>query len=154
MFPLLAPIRYSSICALGSERFELRTAGLGCQVSTITFLTAVVAVLSTVFGVLVLWLLAQCVECIGFGVRARKGGYVVYPSEEERYQGDVWVRRGETWGKWWRRIRGEQKEFEVEDVDEGSTRGTARSWWGSGNGRENGHQATERRPLLDGRLSQ
>jgi hypothetical protein len=117
-------------------------------------LTAVVTIFSTLFGVLVLWLLAKCVKLIGLGVRAQKGGYVVYPGEEERYKEDVWVRRSETWGEWWRRIRGEQKEFEVEDVDEGSTRGTARSWWGNWTGRENAHQTTERRPLLGDRLSQ
>jgi hypothetical protein len=78
---------------------------------------------------------------------------VVYPSEEDEYTGRIWVRRGETWASWWRRVEGEQKEFEVEEIDDGSTRETARTWWTSlvgRKGRENGYQNTERRPLLNG----
>jgi hypothetical protein len=140
-------MRYKFICASGPERFELRTAGLGCQVSTITFLTSIVTIFSTLFGVLVLYLLFQCAKGIGFGARASKGGYVVYPNEEE-WKEDVWVRRGESWSKWWWRVNGEQREFEVEEVDDGSTRSTGRMWWGTGRGRKIGFQGAERRPLL------
>ncbi|KAH8731999.1 hypothetical protein GQ44DRAFT_698332 [Phaeosphaeriaceae sp. PMI808] len=101
-FPLLSPIRYKNICALGSERFELRTSGLGCQVSTITFLTSIVTIFSTLFGVLVLYLFFQCVRYIGFSSRARRGGYVIYPNEEQ-WRGEIWVRRSESWSVWWRR---------------------------------------------------
>lgn len=140
-------MRYKFICAQGPERFELRTAGLGCQVSTITFLTSVVTIFSTLFGVLVLYLLFKCAKGIGMGARAAKGGTVVYPNEEE-WKTAVWVRHGESWAKWWRRVRGEQKEFEVEEVDDGSTRSTGRNWWGVGRGKRIGVQDAERRPLL------
>jgi hypothetical protein len=149
-FPLLAPLRYKFICAEGPERFELRTLGLGCQVSTITLLTSIVTIFSTLLGVLVLYLLLKCIKWIGLGSRARKGGYVVHLNEDDQWKGDIWVRKSEGWGRWWRRIRGEQKEFEVEEVDNGVTRDTGCMWWGSGMSREDGFTSTERRPLLDG----
>lgn len=145
-FPLLSPIKHDSICALGSERFELRTAGLGCQVSTITFLTSVVTIFCTLFGVLVLWSLFKCAKGVGLGLRARSGGYVVYPGEQD-YRGTMWVRKSESWGKWWRRVRGDEKEFEIEEVDDGSTRETGRFWWSSV--RQDAAR-TERAPLLSG----
>jgi hypothetical protein len=84
------------------------------------------------------------------GARARKGGYVMRPNEGEQWRGDIWVRKSESWGRWWRRVRGEQKEFEVEDVDEGSTRETGRMWWGGEQSRKSTLQGAERRPLLEG----
>ena len=47
-WPLLTPIYEPKICPLRSERWELRGNELGCDVSTITFLSVLVAVLSTV----------------------------------------------------------------------------------------------------------
>ncbi|KAH6898983.1 hypothetical protein B0T10DRAFT_125683 [Thelonectria olida] len=58
-FPALAPAYDENICPHWAERWEIRTRPLGCQVSTITSLTAIVSVLSTlvfiglVFGVVV-----------------------------------------------------------------------------------------------------
>lgn len=135
-FPLLSPIRYKNICALGPERFELRTAGLGCQVSTITFLTSIVTIFCTLFGVLVLYGLAKCIGLLRLTSRAKKGGYVLY----EDGTGEVWVRKSEGWGKWWRRMMGEEKEFEVEEVDDG-TRKRGFFWWNT--------RDAERRPLLE-----
>ncbi|KAL7775926.1 hypothetical protein CFE70_006338 [Pyrenophora teres f. teres 0-1] len=134
-FPLLSPIRYKNICALGPERFELRTAGLGCQVSTITFLTSIVTIFCTLFGVLILYGLAKCIGLLRLGARAKRGGYVVYGDGS----GEVWVRKSEGWGKWWRRVMGEQKEFEVEEVDDGTRKRGFFLW----NTRDE-----ERRPLL------
>ena len=128
-------MRYDSICALRSERFELRTSGLGCQVSTITFLTSIVTIFCTLFGVLVLYSLFKCVKWAGLGARASKGGYVVFGDGSS----GIWVRRSERWGRWWRRVRGEQKEFEVEEVDDG-TRKRGFFWWNT--------RGEERRPLL------
>lgn len=58
--PLLAPIRYPDVCPHWAERWEIRTRPLGCHVSTITFLSCVVSILSTflVVGLVVLavWL--------------------------------------------------------------------------------------------------
>ncbi|EUC47008.1 hypothetical protein COCMIDRAFT_91234 [Bipolaris oryzae ATCC 44560] len=134
-FPLLSPIRHHSICALGSERFELRTAGLGCQVSTITFLTSLVTIFCTLFGVLVLYGVSKCVGWVVVGTRARRGGWVVY----EDGSSGLWVREREGWGTLWRRVGGRQREEDVLEVDEG-TRRRGFVWWGAA--RE------ERRPLL------
>ncbi|EMD92164.1 hypothetical protein COCC4DRAFT_129925 [Bipolaris maydis ATCC 48331] len=134
-FPLLSPIRHHSICAMGSERFELRTAGLGCQVSTITFLTSLVTIFCTLFGVLVLYGVSKCVGLVVVGARARRGGHVLF----EDGRGGVWEREREGWGKWWRRVRGEEREGEVEVVDEGTGR-RGFVWWNE--------RGTERRPLL------
>jgi hypothetical protein len=82
------------------------------------------------------------------GLRARKGGYVVYPSEEEQLKSEIWVRRGESYGMWWRRVRGEQKEFEVEEVDDGLPRETGRMWWTGEPSQETATRDAERRPLL------
>lgn len=72
----------------------------------------------------------------------------MYPNEEQQWKGDLWTRRSENWGKWWRRVRGEQKEFEVEEVDAGSTRETGRKWWGGGRSPKTATQDAEWRPLL------
>lgn len=44
---ILAPVFNPGICPSRSERWELRTRGLGCQVSTITFFTCIISVCST-----------------------------------------------------------------------------------------------------------
>jgi hypothetical protein len=82
------------------------------------------------------------------GRRAREGGYVVYPSEKEQFKGEIWVREDERWGKWWRRVRGDQKEFEVEEVDNGSSRETRRMWCIGEASQETATQDAERIPLL------
>lgn len=122
-FPLLTPVRYKGICAFGSERFELRTGGLGCQVSTITFLTAIVTIFATIFGLLFIYGLVIVIRWIYLIIAGSNNGWVQYADGT----GEIWMRR-ESWGKWWRRITGQQKEFEVEEVDDGtSERGW--SWW-------------------------
>lgn len=73
---------------------------------------------------------------------------MVYPGEQQ-YEGDIWVRKSESWGHWWRRVRGEQKEFEVEEVDDGSARETGRFWWNGGNRHQSDSRGTERAPLLE-----
>jgi hypothetical protein len=82
-------------------------------------------------------------------MRARKSGYVVYPNEEEQLNGDLWTRKSESWGRWWRRVNGDEKEFEIEDVDDGSPRETGRNWWGGRNGRQVEFQRNEHQPLLE-----
>ncbi|KAF2245840.1 hypothetical protein BU26DRAFT_399180, partial [Trematosphaeria pertusa] len=121
-FPLLSPMRYKFICAMGPERFELRTSGLGCQVSTITFLTSIVTIFCTLFGVLVLYGLVKAGKWVAWTLKVRKGGWVVYADGRE----GVWVRRKEGWGRWWRRVRGQEREREALVID-GGTRD--RSWW-------------------------
>ncbi|KAF2125437.1 hypothetical protein P153DRAFT_324741 [Dothidotthia symphoricarpi CBS 119687] len=139
-FPLLTPIRHKNICALGSERFELRTSGLGCQVSTITFLTAIVTIFATIFGLLVLYGLVQLLKWVR--IAFNNGGWRIHEDGTE----EIWVRKGESWGRWWRRLDGDEREFEVEEVDGGTAE---RSWhaWGAGGRGQNG-SAGERRSLL------
>src|SRR6478735_6203723 len=45
--PLLAPAYNENVCPHWAERWELRTRPLGCQVSSITSLTAIVTIIST-----------------------------------------------------------------------------------------------------------
>jgi len=45
MINILAPIWNENVCPHWSERWEVRSRPLGCHVSTITFLTAIVAFL-------------------------------------------------------------------------------------------------------------
>ncbi|KAJ9157394.1 hypothetical protein NKR23_g576 [Pleurostoma richardsiae] len=55
--PLLAPAYDEDICPHWAERWEIRTHPLGCQVSTITSLTAIVSVTSTIVVLLLVFLL-------------------------------------------------------------------------------------------------
>ena len=138
-------MRYKFICATGPERFELRTSGLGCQVSTITFLTSLVTIFCTLFGVVVLYCLVKLIEGIVFASRARKGGWAVH---EDGSQG-VWVRSAEPWGRWWRRVNGRLGDDEVREVDGGTGE---RSWWFWRSVKRSGNLRVtdgERRPLLE-----
>ncbi|KAH7071221.1 hypothetical protein BKA63DRAFT_517549 [Paraphoma chrysanthemicola] len=146
-FPLLAPIRYKFICAEGPERFELRTSGLGCQVSTITFLTSVVTIFATLFGVLVLYYSFRCAQWFGLGWRSRRGGWIMYGEEIVRVE-DVWVRSSVSWGTWWRKRTGEQKEFEIDEIVDGSPRKNGKTWWTSLRLWRPEGQGAESRPLL------
>ncbi|KAF2844956.1 hypothetical protein T440DRAFT_409117 [Plenodomus tracheiphilus IPT5] len=129
-FPLLSPIRYDGICALASERFELRTSGLGCQVSTITFLTSIVTILSTVIAIAVLYRLANLFKVIAMALGARTGGYVLYGDGS----GEIWVRKSEAWSGWWSRWRREQSGLEVEDSDGGHTPQRFETWQAAARG--------------------
>jgi hypothetical protein len=77
---ILAPIVNPDICPLWSERWEVRTRGLGCHVSTITLLTCVVSVVST------------C-AVIGLAVGAFYFG---------RWVRKKWKGRGDGWWRFWR----------------------------------------------------
>lgn len=55
--PLLAPAYDENICPHWAERWEVRTRPLGCQVSTITALSVIIAVLSTLTVVFLIWLI-------------------------------------------------------------------------------------------------
>lgn len=110
---------------MGPERFELRTAGLGCQVSTITFLTSIVTIFCTIGGLIILYGLIKCAKAIGLASRARKGGWVVYGDGNE----EIWVRQKQSWGHWWRRTIGKQREDEVLVVDGGMEERSRWFWW-------------------------
>jgi hypothetical protein len=75
-FPILAPLRDADICPLGErERWELRTRPLGCQVSTLTLLSTLTAVLGSLFLVQMIIALVvlgkKIVRCCG-GYRRRR----------------------------------------------------------------------------------
>ncbi|KAJ5628112.1 hypothetical protein N7490_010340 [Penicillium lividum] len=62
--PILAPIGSDQICPLGSkERWEMRSRPLGCNVSTLTFLSVIVSVSGTValfaIALLIIWLVRR-----------------------------------------------------------------------------------------------
>ncbi|KAH6961499.1 hypothetical protein DER45DRAFT_201787 [Fusarium avenaceum] len=60
--PLLAPAYDENVCPHWAERWELRTRPLGCQVSSITSLTAIVTIISTLVFVLITVLLAMAIR--------------------------------------------------------------------------------------------
>ena len=98
-------------------------------------MASLITIFATLFGVLVLYGVSKCVGWVVTGVKASRGGYVVF----EDGRSGVWVREREGWEKWWRRVRGKESEGEVQEVDEGTGR-RGWFWW---NGR-----SEERRPLL------
>jgi hypothetical protein len=133
---------------MGPERFELRTAGLGCQVSTITFLTSIVTIFATIGGLLFLYLFFKFAKWVGLSIRSAKGGWVVYEEEIVR-RGEIWVRKPEGWGPWWRRMRGQQRESEVLIVDDGARERSKWVWWNVfGSRSQNEGNTEERRALL------
>jgi hypothetical protein len=82
--PLLAPINNPDICPLWYERWEVRTCPFGCHVSTITFFTCVVSVLSTLLVIGLVMLAFR----VGKWVKKR------------------WKGRGEEWWAFWRGWKG------------------------------------------------
>jgi hypothetical protein len=136
-------MKHKNICATGPERFELRTSGLGCQVSTITFLTALVTILCTIAGLIVLYGLIKFFQLIGWGSKANRGGWVVYEDGSE----GPWVRKSESWGRWWRRMIGKPREEEELVVDDGMDERSKWVWW---NVFRRGGAADEGRVRLEG----
>jgi hypothetical protein len=88
---------------------------------------------------LFLYSFVKCIQWATLGGRASKGGYAVY----EDGTGGVWVRKSEGWKQWWRRVSGEQKEFEIEEVDNGTPK-WGFFWWN-----KSANSEAEERPLLD-----
>ena len=56
---LLAPIWKRDICPISDERWELRAKGLGCKVSTLTFLSVLAGILATITFILCLSLVVR-----------------------------------------------------------------------------------------------
>ena len=110
---------------MGPERFELRTSGLGCQVSTITFLTSIVTIFATIFGLIVLYGLVKIAKWIVIAFKGRKGGWVVY----EDGSGEIWVRKGPSWGRWWRKLIGKPNEGEDLALDDGIEERSNWAFW-------------------------
>jgi hypothetical protein len=133
---------------MDSERFELRTSGLGCQVSTITFLTSIVTIFATIGGLIFLYLSFKFAKWVGLSLRSARGGWTVYEEEIVR-RGEVWERKPEGWGSWWRRMRRKQKENEILIVDDGAQERSRWVWRNTfGSRRQIEADEGERRGLL------
>lgn len=52
---ILGPIWNPGVCPISDERWELRAKGLGCKVSTLTFLSVLVAILATIAVACWIW---------------------------------------------------------------------------------------------------
>jgi hypothetical protein len=75
-FSILAPIKTENVCPLGwRERWEMRSKPFSCRCSSMTFVSVVVAILATLVGVLVLWLLAGLVRFLLRKWKQRKEGW-------------------------------------------------------------------------------
>lgn len=88
-FPLgiLAPIKREDICPLAwRERWEMRSKPFSCRCSTMTLMSVVVAVLSTLFGVLLIWLLVLLGKELWKRWKKRQDGWW-----------KVWQRRPRCW---------------------------------------------------------
>jgi hypothetical protein len=92
----------------------------------------------------ILYSLVKLIDGIVFASRARKGGWIVYGDGRET----IWVRKSQSWGRWWRLLTGRPREDEVLEVDGGTEE---RSWWAWGNvskRRDVRYGEPARRPLL------
>ena len=90
---LLSPIWRKDICPYSSERFELRSHGMGCGVSTATFLSVVISVLGTLTSILLCWVLVHVVRLLRHYWEQHRGK-IVWPQwldlrSAKRWQ---WVR--------------------------------------------------------------
>jgi len=75
-FAILAPIKDENICPLGwRERWEMRAKPFSCRCSSMTFMSVVVAVLSTLLGVLLIWLLCLLSKWSWKKWKAREPGW-------------------------------------------------------------------------------
>ena len=91
---ILAPLRSESICPLSwRERWELRAKRFSCRCSTMTLMSVVVAVLSTLLGVLLLWALGKLIK--GGMRRWRKREEDWWRMHEWRWKAIVKWRRGQ-----------------------------------------------------------
>lgn len=75
-FAILAPIKYEHICPLAwRERWEMRAKPFSCRCSTMTLMSVVVAVLSTLVGVLLIQLLVILGKFFRRKWKARQEGW-------------------------------------------------------------------------------
>ncbi|KAF2455603.1 hypothetical protein BDY21DRAFT_68575 [Lineolata rhizophorae] len=138
---LLAPLSNPRICGDPSDRYELRTAGLGCAVSTRTFVTAFLTSLCTLAAVVVLigawklgrWAVAAWTKMGNGVVLYGDGSWGVWKRSKQRWG----------WGSWkvWDWGRGGGR------GGDGEATAGRRRWWGGWKMRGNGEEE-ERRRLL------
>ncbi|KAF2402928.1 hypothetical protein EJ06DRAFT_527903 [Trichodelitschia bisporula] len=102
--PLLLPLSKAHICPLPwQERYELRTAPLGCGCSTTSLLVGLGAVGGTLVALLVGWLLVWVLGWIYAAERAERGGWVLHEGPRGERWGHTWTRPRRTWWTGWRR---------------------------------------------------
>jgi len=73
------------VCPWWSERWELRTRPLGCNVSTLTFLTSIVTILSTLFAIGVLVGSIVVLKLVRIRWRARTDGWWKFWEHYDRH---------------------------------------------------------------------
>jgi len=62
-FGILSPIEKENICPLSwRERWEMRAKPFSCRCSTMTLISVVVAILCTLAGMLIIWLLSRAIR--------------------------------------------------------------------------------------------
>jgi hypothetical protein len=99
------------------ERWELRTSTFGCNCSTTTFLAALITSLSTIVGLLILWLLVKLIKALIILWRKDKYGTLLDFDENGQEQQHVWVRKTATWRGWWRAMWRKKTEEITEEED-------------------------------------
>jgi hypothetical protein len=75
-FAILAPIKTEDVCPLGwHERWEMRARPFSCRCSSMTLVSVVVAILSTLVGVLLIWLVTLLVRLLWRKWNKREEGW-------------------------------------------------------------------------------
>jgi len=111
---LLDPVfKKANSVPLAQERFELRTKTRGCGCSTATFLSLIIAVVSTFLALLIMYAIVKCVRSVNqvYGTGARHG-WEIEIHDDGSMSERLWARR--TVKSWFRRgdlsVRSEQQE--------------------------------------------
>ncbi|OJJ35414.1 hypothetical protein ASPWEDRAFT_111299 [Aspergillus wentii DTO 134E9] len=70
--PIFSPFHSSSICPLPTEQWEIRALPFGCNVSTITLLTAIVSILGTLAAIGIGFFISWFIKRVGGWKKAKK----------------------------------------------------------------------------------
>lgn len=85
-FAILAPIKTENVCPLGwRERWEMRARPFSCRCSSMTLVSVVVAVLSTMVGVLLLWLATLLLRLLWRKWKKREEGWWRFSHRRTRW---------------------------------------------------------------------
>jgi hypothetical protein len=90
---LIDPVFEADICPSSQDRFELRTRTLGCGCSTTTLLSVIVAVVSTLVALLILYAILLCTRALNqiYGTGARRG-WEIEVLDDGSLKGKPWAR--------------------------------------------------------------
>jgi hypothetical protein len=106
-----------------------------------------VTIFCTIGGLTLLYGLVKCIGWLRFFARAGKGGWTVYGENVERRE-EVWKRKAESWGRWWRKMTGRLREDERLVLDDGIEERSKWVWWSMFSQGRRATDQSERRPLL------